>query len=274
MNKKRILFFISLLIFYHHCQSQVADFTADTLRGCGSLTVQFTDQSTGATSWQWDFDNDGNLDSDEQHPVHTYDDFGIYTVSLIINNTTIEEKTDYITVYPKPDSVFLYKDTLGLGTFNYVFRNVLQPLENRINYERNWIFSDGTTASGRTVIHTFPDTGIYRVNLVVTINGFPRCKSNLIRRVFVKEEIFVPNVFTPNNDGENDLFIIRYNGVDNLDFRVYSRYGNMLFKSLAPVVVWDGITLSGEKLNPGVYYYSLVSEDGEVKKSGFIHIYH
>lgn len=272
-KNKRVLVVLCLSLIFFSAFAQVADFDADTLIGCGNLTVQFTDLSTGASSWQWDFNGDNTIDSEEQNPIHTYNEFGIYTVSLTINNTAIEEKEDYIAVYPKPDSTFLFKDTLGLGTFNYVFRNVRQPLEEVINYSRNWQFSDGFTANGRTIVRTFPDTGIYLTTLVVNIVGFPRCRSTLTRRVNVKEEIFIPNIFTPNNDGENDLFIVRYNGIDNLDFRVYSRYGNILYKSNAPVVVWDGITLSGQKLNPGVYYYTLSSEDREVKKTGFIHLY-
>ncbi len=273
MNIKRELIFVSLLITCLQVHSQVADFRADTLEGCGNLTVQFTDLSTDATSWQWDFDGDNSVDSEEQNPVFNYNDFGVYTVSLTINNTISEVKNNYVTVYPNPDSTFLFKDTLGLGTFNYVFRNLRQPLEEIVTYNRDWRFDDGFTASGRTIIRTFPDTGTYIVNLKVSIDGFPGCQSDLSRRVLVKKEVFIPNIFTPNNDGENDLFIVRYNGIDKLRFRVYSRYGNILFKSDTPVIVWDGITLSGQKLNPGVYYYTISSEDGEVNRTGFIHLY-
>jgi gliding motility-associated-like protein len=273
MDIKRDLFLIALSFICINTQAQVVAFTADTLRGCGNLTVQFTDQSTGANAWQWDFDDDGNIDSDEQNPVYTYTQPGFYSVSLTINNTVTEEKQDYITIAPNPDSTFFFQDTLGLGTFNYVFRNVNQVLENRINYNRNWQFSDGITATGKKIIRTFPDTGMYRVRLTVAIDGFPRCRSQLTRTVRVLKEIFVPNVFTPNDDGQNDLFIIRYNNQDNLDFRVYSRYGNLVFKNKSPVVVWDGISLSGLELNPGVYYYTLVSDDGVVNRSGFIHLF-
>lgn len=273
MNINKIVFAGILIVFCMKGQSQTADFTADITEGCGSLTVQFTDQSTGASSWQWDFNNDGTVDSDQQNPVYAYNSPGIYDVSLTINNSTIEEKTAFITVYPNPDSSFLYKDTLAIGSFNYVFRNVRQSLENRINYTRNWTFSDGFTTTGRTIVRTFPDTGVYRVRMVVSIDGFDGCSSELTRRVTVRNELVVPNVFTPNDDGVNDLFIVSYNGLTYLDFRVYGRYGNVVYKSYSPVIVWDGVTLSGQELNPGVYYYTLSSEDGEISEAGYIHLF-
>jgi len=81
----------------------VADFTADITSGTAPLTVNFTDQSTGATTWEWDFDNDGTLDATAvQNPSFTYDNAGTYTVSLTVTDGAgtidTETKTDYITV--------------------------------------------------------------------------------------------------------------------------------------------------------------------------------
>ena len=76
------------------------------------LTVQFTDESTSViTSWQWDFDNNGTVDSVEQNPSYTYTGTGRYTVKLTVTGpggTDDEIKTDYIrvctgTIYVKTD---------------------------------------------------------------------------------------------------------------------------------------------------------------------------
>lgn len=79
-----------------------AQFTADSTSGNLPLTVTFTDQSTGGvTSWEWDFDNDGDVDSTEQNPVIEYDLAGTYSVSLTSINSsgqTTTTKNDYITV--------------------------------------------------------------------------------------------------------------------------------------------------------------------------------
>jgi predicted outer membrane repeat protein len=64
----------------------VPDFTVDVVEGVAPLTVQFTDFSSGSiTAWQWDFDNDGNVDSTGQNPVHTYSTAGIYAVALTVS---------------------------------------------------------------------------------------------------------------------------------------------------------------------------------------------
>jgi PKD repeat protein len=76
-------------------------FAANTTYGPSPLTVQFIDKTAGATEWQWDFDNDGNVDSTEQNPVYTYNVTGNYSVNLTITRSTgsVQElKTDYITV--------------------------------------------------------------------------------------------------------------------------------------------------------------------------------
>lgn len=63
--------------------------------------VEFTDLSTGATSWKWDFNNDGIVDATTQHANWIYTEGGRKTVKLVINNSDSVIMTDYITVLPK-----------------------------------------------------------------------------------------------------------------------------------------------------------------------------
>jgi PKD repeat protein len=83
-----------------------AEFTVDSQSGGTSTVFQFTDMSKWVvTSWQWDFDNDGTVDSTAQNPTHTYSLPGIYTVSLLISglhSVDAEIKLDYIGVYEEP----------------------------------------------------------------------------------------------------------------------------------------------------------------------------
>lgn len=99
----------------------VADFTGTPTSGSRPLTVQFTDISTNApTSWEWDFDNDGTVDSYDQNPQHTYNEIGSYTVNLTASNgggSDSETKSGYITVtgyyYVFADGVSLYHGWKG-----------------------------------------------------------------------------------------------------------------------------------------------------------------
>ncbi|MHC4663796.1 MAG: right-handed parallel beta-helix repeat-containing protein [Planctomycetota bacterium] len=64
----------------------VANFMAAPTHGIGSVMAQFTDLSTGGvTSWAWDFDCNGTIDSTLQHPMHTYSTVGVYTVCLTVS---------------------------------------------------------------------------------------------------------------------------------------------------------------------------------------------
>jgi len=80
-----------------------AGFSSNITSWVSPLTVQFTDLSTGALSWEWDFNGDGITDSTTKNPVCTYTSYGNYTVSLNASNRKgfdTEIKPGYITVSP------------------------------------------------------------------------------------------------------------------------------------------------------------------------------
>jgi PKD repeat protein len=80
----------------------LANFIAEPTYGDGATTVQFTDMSTGnITSWAWDFESDGIVDSTEQNPTHTFTEKRRYSVTLTV---TTAETTDRLT---KPDYINL-----------------------------------------------------------------------------------------------------------------------------------------------------------------------
>ncbi|WP_091688718.1 NosD domain-containing protein [Methanococcoides vulcani] len=83
----------------------VADFTANVTSGKAPMTVQFTDFSSNATSWEWDVNGDGIVDYTTRNPIHTYDMPGIYDVSLNasnLNGSHTETKIGYISVEEYP----------------------------------------------------------------------------------------------------------------------------------------------------------------------------
>ncbi|MFA5296470.1 MAG: DUF3344 domain-containing protein [Methanoregulaceae archaeon] len=92
---------VSILELTYETPPAEVTFKANVTSGETPLAVQFTDLSYGATSWQWDFDNDGTIDNTEKNPVYTFTAAGTYTVNLTVTNaygSATETKTDYITV--------------------------------------------------------------------------------------------------------------------------------------------------------------------------------
>ncbi|HNM33128.1 MAG TPA: gliding motility-associated C-terminal domain-containing protein, partial [Chitinophagales bacterium] len=68
----------------------------------------------------------------------------------------------------------------------------------------------------------------------------------------------LPNTFTPNNDGQNDLFtpIYPYRFVVKVEMKIYNRWGNLVFETTNPDLNWNGSDYkTGKLLNTGVYYY-------------------
>lgn len=91
----------------------------------------------------------------------------------------------------------------------------------------------------------------------------------------------LPNTFTPNEDGANELFKpIENRFVSMVDFKVFNRWGNKVFETDNPELNWNGMDLSGRNLDQGTYYYSCIVFDtnlegnlNQVKRlSGYIQI--
>ncbi|QSZ68036.1 PKD domain-containing protein [Methanofollis aquaemaris] len=148
-----------------------ADFEADVTVGVVPLNVTFTDLSTGnVTAWEWDFGDGTN--STEQDPVHTYEEGGIYTVSLTVsdemNETDTLVKEDYIMVSggpaPGPAAEFEADMTEGEAPLDVTFTDL--STGNVTAWE--WDFGDGTNSTEQDPAHTFEEAGLYTVSLTVT----------------------------------------------------------------------------------------------------------
>jgi len=94
-------------------------------------------------------------------------------------------------------------------------------------------------------------------------------------------EYTLPNTFTPNQDGSNDLFIpYPYRFIEAVDLKIYNRWGQLVFETTDPDIAWDGSNMSGESLAEGVYYYQGIVLERRVdgitqapsELSGFIHL--
>ncbi|MCC5922158.1 MAG: gliding motility-associated C-terminal domain-containing protein [Crocinitomicaceae bacterium] len=96
---------------------------------------------------------------------------------------------------------------------------------------------------------------------LVIINTPDGCQIQDSVTVFVEEaceEIQAPTIFSPNGDGNNDFFCLFGTCIENLEFTIYNRWGEEIFKTNDPVVCWDG-TFKGALLNSGVYVYQVIA---------------
>ncbi|OGO00443.1 MAG: hypothetical protein A2Y59_06265 [Chloroflexi bacterium RBG_13_52_14] len=162
-----------------------AKFTAEPLTGYPPLAVQFTDSSTGEVqAWEWDFDNDGMIDSTEQNPQYTYEEPGNYTVSLTVSspngNNTVTQ-TEYIKVMPCPRFAdFIAEPTSGVGT------TIVQFTDMSTVEVSSWAWdfqSDGIVDSNeQNPSHVYAQNGVYSVTLTITT---PTCDDTITKYDYI-----------------------------------------------------------------------------------------
>lgn len=145
----------------------VADFDATPRSGAGPLSVQFSDQSTGAiTSRLWSFGDGEN--SGEINPQHVYTPTGVFTVALAVSgpggmNTLT--RTNYITVTPPPPPLAAFDATPLTGTVPLTVQ--FSDHSTGTITSRLWSFGDGLTSAQTSPQHTYQSVGIYTVGLQV-----------------------------------------------------------------------------------------------------------
>jgi gliding motility-associated-like protein len=178
----------------------------------------------------------------------------IETVPNNINGGCTSLTRNYnVEIWPLPIAAFgISTDpTLPGGIFVH---DILGMVDSSINTsEWYWDFGDGTTSTATNPYHSYYETGTYTIQLV-TRSGL-ECLDTVSIDVDVVEGLIVPNVFTPNNDGWNDVFNIRTSAVGPYKLEIYNRWGNVIFENTSPLISWDGTTAAGVPASAGTYFF-------------------
>ncbi len=175
-----------------------ASFTAVNTTACKApLTVNFTNTSTGAATYKWDF-GDGNT-SGSSNPVHTYTTTGTFSVTLIATNangcsdTLI--KTDLVKIQPPK----IYIDNLPVSycaPLSWTFTASVNSVDPVVSYQ--WDFGDGTTSTLPNPTHIFA-AGAYDIGLIVITAG--GCSdTTLFTRGIIASVKPVPNLVATPRD--------------------------------------------------------------------------
>lgn len=135
-------------------------------------------------------------------------------------------------------------------------------------------FGDGYSISQRSPLHLYQEAGEYQTVLTVTDDHNCFDSASVIITIIPEVTIYVPNAFTPNTDGINDVWmpVLDNNGHDNYELVIYNRWGQLIFRSNEPQVGWDG-TINGNDAPGAVYVYAITYQNlmGKVfKKEGTI----
>lgn len=232
-------------------QLPVLAFAGDQLSGCAPLCVTFTPQSNPAiANAYWTF-GDGN-NSVQTGPVNCYQLPGSYDVELHVTdiNGCIDSVniSNYITVHPDPTAAFTITSPqpTTMNEANVTFQDNSTGADTC-----KWDFGDGYTvnvAGCGDMAHFYGDTGAYNVQLVV-VNQWG-CSDTIDYDVYIipSTSIYVPNSFTPNGDGKNDIFYVYGDFIADFHMYVFDRWGNQIFESTDQLKGWNGKANNGNEV--------------------------
>jgi gliding motility-associated-like protein len=111
-------------------------------------------------------------------------------------------------------------------------------------------------------VYSYTDTGTFEVRLI-SINEYG-CKDTSYNKIQVRPEygIFIPNAFTPNNDGVNDTFMPLMSGTSSFEMLIYDRWGIKIFETSELQKPWNGRFQNSENIcQNDVYVYKVMIKD-------------
>jgi gliding motility-associated-like protein len=247
--------------------------TTNSTSGCEDLCVQFVNSTPNTASLTWTFGN--NLGTSTSSPAtFCFNDAGSYDVTLFVTDVIgcsgTTTMSNYVTVWPLPQASFSANPQPAT-----LLNNTVQFTDLSVGASE-WIWSFGVDDSASVLqnpSYTFGDTGVFDVQLIVT-NSYG-CQDSISLPVIVQEDyaLFIPNTFTPDGDGINDLFFPQGIGVDPANYQMYifDRWGNQIYVTSAWPGGWDGTVQGSSRLcQIDTYVYKITTADPNGAKKVYI----
>ena len=246
------------VLTYQTMNVSVSDATA-----CAGDQVTLVSTVTGGRqpiSYQWP---DGSSD-----PTYTYTPAVDEQITLTV--------TDDCAIQETAIGVVDVDEVIASFTHQLAGHATVQFTTNTVDvFNFSWNFGDDSTSTARNPIHEYAEAGDYLVELtVVNQSG---CDTTLRDTVTVYDalRVYIPNAFTPNEDGVNDTWGVIGEGYLYYDMEVYDRWGQRLLEGrFTDKEAWDG-TFKGRKVPSGVYVYKVWVEPPigiEFKESDILHV--
>lgn len=185
-----------------------------------------------------------------------------YTVTVSDSCSTVRSSSFTIVVNPLPIPAFEIDPPQAtiLNPF-FDFKDA-----SLITDEWHWNFGDGGTSILSSPQHTYLNAGYYTVQLIATNNE--GCVDSLSKELYVEEiaTAYVPNSFSPNNDGRNDLFGPIGHAMPPYTISIFNRWGNKMYSASGSNRFWNG-SYNGKPAPTGVYVYVITFDDPMLSKT-------
>jgi gliding motility-associated-like protein len=254
-----------------------ASFTASVTSGCDPLGVNFINTSSiTATNpnmpaqnvqYSWNFGDGTSTTNSSGNTSNTYLT-GTYNVYLLVtsNNGCTDDTliSNLITAHPTPKANFDYTPQQAT-----VFNSIVDLIDrseraDSIYYQPFWGDEFTGLIAGAPYYYQYADTGTYAIMQIATTSF--GCSDTIIKNVYVGPEwvFYIPNAFSPNEDGINDLFLGKGIGIDMKSYQmlIFNRWGEEIYSEKESFKGWNGnIKNSGKEAPIDVYIYKVIFRD-------------
>lgn len=247
---------VSLNVTFSSEAPPIPSFNSDIVRSCEEVQVSLVSTSTGVGElfFEW-----------------TIPDLGVFSDENVQFESTVEGTQEIIfevtdeagcsaEIVEQIDIEF--RDELEIvidmeidEEFLSVSFNVLA--ENQ-DLSSTWDFGDGTTSNANNIVHEYLEGGEYLVQLISTDSY--GCEANASRtlRIIEQVQMFIPNAFTPNGDGYNDIWKWAVRGADELLVEIYDQNSKLIFESNEIDFSWNGSVNGGDYIaEDGIYQFRI-----------------
>jgi gliding motility-associated-like protein len=239
------------------------NFVYDNIKGCRPLCVKLWSNAQPASiNTIWDFGY--NLYANGDSVRYCFEKPGVYPVKVFLVDSNGCKNTVQapfsIEVYPRPEPAIYYSPSVATLLHNEI--EFTATYNNGPITYWHWDFGDimtnTDTANTKNAVYTYTYVGNFPVMLIATnIYG---CTDTTYRIVPVTEEftMYIPDAFTPNGDGLNDVFNVKGAGFleEGFEMRIYDRWGELIFKTNNVYEGWNG-KVKGVDAKSDVYIYKI-----------------
>lgn len=256
----------------------VIDFAANITSGCAPLCVNFTDSTLIASgsiaTWSWDFGGAGT--SNQQNPSNCFPNPGQYSITLTASSaagcSATFTNTNMINVFEIPTAEFTASPNPA-SVLNSEVAFTDQSFAN-INYWE-WNFGDGSAlvTNVQNPVHNYPNDIPSNYTATLTVHNNHDCYASVTHTIEIAPEFtfFIPNAFTPNDDGINDFFNGTGIGIKEYEMFIFDRWGNMIYYTDSLLKPWNGKANHGSEMaQQDVYVWKVKLTDVFDRKHNYI----
>ncbi|MGB3947028.1 MAG: gliding motility-associated C-terminal domain-containing protein [Bacteroidia bacterium] len=252
---------------------------SDITSGCHlPLCVQFNETSgIQYTQLTYDF-GDGNT-ANTAVAQNCFTQAGNYSVAITVvdSNNCIATNvvSNMVVISETPTANFTITPTTDIVANTQVLFTNTSINTNAVAWDFGDSLSSGNTSIANTPQYSYPQGGSFCIRLIAFNQA--GCTDTLIQCINVSNQplINIPNIFTPNGDGNNDVFFITTQSITKLSCTIFNRWGIKVTEWTDINANWDGKIADGKLANDGVYFYIVnaqATDGSEIVEKGYLQL--